>query len=343
MTERLLFISGLSQSGTTLLLALFDGHPDLAVYPDEPRFLRLYMRRAAYQSGAHLLLDSLIGTANPLSMPSETPIKARKHMTQPAVAAADAEARLADLSDQVETAARQVRLRGVDQAMAAEQQTTFLQRYFSAVLKAPRQDAPDVSATMRLHLASAAKAMHGDADRSVLAFKDPFFDARDLQYLGGLLNETPGAISVFVKRSPLGRLNSMLDVQKGLGRGYRLHQNPIRFLQLARKNARDYAHYAKWRSALDRQIRYVEIAYEDLVVDTKGVMENLCEQIGIAYSDHLLKPTKLGASANPPSNRSAAAGEVSSKGVDKWRSGLSAAEKVIQRLFLRLYGVPAAG
>ena len=43
--EMPVYITGLMKSGTTLLLALLDGHPNILAYPDEPSFNRLWARR----------------------------------------------------------------------------------------------------------------------------------------------------------------------------------------------------------------------------------------------------------------------------------------------------------
>jgi len=41
---KLLFISGPGRSGTTLLKDLFDGHPQIAVWPNEWQFITLYKK-----------------------------------------------------------------------------------------------------------------------------------------------------------------------------------------------------------------------------------------------------------------------------------------------------------
>ena len=67
----MVWLSGHSQSGTTLLLSLLDGHSQCLVYPDEPSFGRLFARKDSYKSALHMKLDFLCGTPNPVHFGEE--------------------------------------------------------------------------------------------------------------------------------------------------------------------------------------------------------------------------------------------------------------------------------
>ena len=67
--ERPVLITGLPGSGTSLLMDLIDGHPDILVYPEEPYFRDVFRRR--YKSKDHLLIDWKIGTSNPMHKPCD--------------------------------------------------------------------------------------------------------------------------------------------------------------------------------------------------------------------------------------------------------------------------------
>src|SRR5688572_28632498 len=62
--DRPIWVTGLMKTGSTLLLALLDGHSRILAYPDEPSFDRLFRRR--YQGASHLVKDWLYGTPNQL-------------------------------------------------------------------------------------------------------------------------------------------------------------------------------------------------------------------------------------------------------------------------------------
>jgi hypothetical protein len=60
--KRGLFIGGCQKSGTTLLMSLLDGHPQLVVLPEETHYLEeraKYLKRKSYQARLEILLESL--------------------------------------------------------------------------------------------------------------------------------------------------------------------------------------------------------------------------------------------------------------------------------------------
>lgn len=329
-----IFLAGFSQGGTTLLLSLLDGHPEVFVYPDEPHFSKIFLRSESYVSAKHMWTDSLMGTPNTLLNVNRFPVKELKQKQRAAVPPDQVDDAYDAWSGALGTGAPQGQVRGLKDTGASDD---FINAYLSELHKMPTGETLQLADVVHRHLTAAARAQAPDIVPSRFAFKEPIHDMRHLNWLDAFLQMAPESRVVFLTRHPLARLSSMMRFHEKLGRNFRLSRNPIGFLRLAHKNARDYRLFRLWAKRQAQNPSVLILGFEDLVAAPQDTLRDFADWAGIRFDDKLLSPTKLGAPVKVLTDRTRGDGSISASNVDAWRANLSLAERGLQSALLRLH------
>jgi len=317
--ERPVFVTGLMKTGSTMLLSLFDGHPELLVYPDEPSFHRLFLRQ--YEDAAHLNRDWLFGTPNPLHF---------NEVVQPALldgfgftpkSLSDAIPAQAPV-DRVpfEERIAGVRIRGVpkDRVNDVLDIATY-HRSLSSRLSAPEMKGPgDV---VRATAQALREAVLFDVRPSRWLFKHPLprFRPSSIEWF---FREFPEGRMVILTRDPRGYLNSQIEYARKrrgdrTGAWWRAAHVLRRLLDLER----DYEAFAAL--ALRERTRVLLVTYENLVRDTRATMGRAASFLEIPFDDRMLAPSKLTLPVDVPTATAATKNEVYADSLARWRTDLA--------------------
>jgi len=324
----LIYLTGFSQGGTTLLMSLLDYHPDLLVYPDEPAFGRLFKRAPNYKSPRHIAADFLFGTPNPIHLASEAGTKNIKGKKFPA-ATENEFARIGTVLDQ--NWIERKKLRGIPENEFDH--AGFFKKYHGCLIKAlieNREITPKMAVTFAFEALENAypAAARG---RRIRTFKGPLSGV-SVTKLDWFRTHFKGAI-VFIYRHPHARLYSQILHFRQKGRSQcapRLRESFLGFVRLCIHNAREQNEAQK----IAKLPYIISINYEDLVNDCEKTMKNLCRQLDIPFNEIVLKPTKLGIAVKNPTDRTGGDGAVSNASLYKYKKGLTFWEKMIFSIIL---------
>ncbi|MBT8400278.1 MAG: sulfotransferase [Rhodothermia bacterium] len=301
-----LFIAGASRSGTTLLMNLLDGHPDLVVFPMEHRVFPGFFRtppenRPAYFHGS-FIEDRAAG--------------------QQSILASKA------LHDKYRE--RMERELGIDFFLDVDHEK-FLETYRKTL--GPSQ--PTLRAvldSLMVALLSSSRAVPKTADSFRYAvFKDPFTTEFFAQETA---KELPKSRFIHIIRNPYARYCS---VKRRNIRTARLTQR--RFVK--RVYYRDFVtglaeeSIASLGSAIDNrdsigEDRYRLILFEDLVAEPDSVMRAACAWLEVPFHDNLTSPSKLGSRMESGSSFAPVSGvdsEASSRWIRHFESMTSSSER----------------
>ena len=346
MPCRTIFLTGFSQGGTTLLLSLFDGHSQCAVYPDEPGFYKMWIRRKSYRSNEQKFADCLAGLPNRIHLAREYQIYSDNRQLKNNYNAVVADKDSSDVIEMVRKTYRDKikskKLRGIEQNLDAETQQKFFQAYFSSLFanaKSPgSMDFQHVySACFQALQEATNKVFKTGNKREVHVFKQPFTNLKHLKLLDTFLDNFENPKVVFIDRNPHARLLSIINHNVSKGRSeIRFKNRPVRFLSLALKNAMDFKKFARFKKRHSNNKDFVFPSYERLVIDTESQMRDLCKTLGIQFEPALLKPTKLGVGSKVHTNRTGSGASVSVDAMEKWKTELTTVEKLVSRFFVSI-------
>lgn len=327
----MIWISGHSQSGTTLLLSLLDGHPDCLVYPDEPSFPRLFSRSHEYKTAGHLLNDFLCGTPNPIHFAAEADVSVRsmKDRKQPAIGALQSFKEIIP-----KNSIEHKKIPGIQNCEFPHRD--FFLKYIEGIeRRSLSMYEPDPKMLVE-HcfdaLADTLRSVQPDFEfGSIRMFKQPIssFDDSNLEWFQ---KAWPDGKIIFLHRNPYGRLASIIQYEKQREQGSRcLRRDRKAFLNRCIDVARDHR---KIEDLID-QNGIMLLQYEMLVSEPEKEMRKVCGFLEIEYHSSLLKPSKLGQRTNISTNRTGQSDKISVVSTERWRKSLSLSEKFALFLCLR--------
>jgi hypothetical protein len=333
----IVWLSGHSQAGTTLLLSLIDGHPECLVYPDEPSFSRLFDRMAGYNSAQHMHADFLFGTPEPLLCAREAGLAV--NIKSDRVPAVSEPLPKDDMLARLISYAPRKRLRGLETTDTADfDQALFFSSYYSSLVSRLSEikcvsPVETVSATfdaLRSALAKTAPAL--SEGRAMRVFKQPRTRLRSYS-MSWFTDAWPEGKVVFMTRNPFARLLSIIRHDTRFGQDeIRLNTAPRKFLRLCRSVAADY-----WRAkSLVSEPNFLLVDYDELTANTAVQINKICSFLGISADPILYTPTKLGFPVNTPTNRTGAGKAISSNSRDKWKSELTSGERLALSFYLKI-------
>lgn len=268
-----LFIGGAPRSGTTLLVWLFDWHPQVFIFPKEDKVLQTYWPLP--ENGKDAVIKQLYKEVQFLAPAFAEEKRSQLRAEFGAIPSYDVD------YDRFQEQFAYTLERG---------DGSLLDRIFTGLAVALWASNNEVHG--RYNLADHAP----DTRPKYLLFKNPYFVELYAQNMAGLL---PESRFIHIVRSPIdrylsskarwgqtkrlkGRLNGV-DPVTGLCEVWASSQ------WLARENQRILG-----------EDRYHIIHYEDLIATPESVMRSTAAWLGIQFTDSLLKPTELShpASAN---------------------------------------------
>jgi hypothetical protein len=311
-TKKCLVITGTARSGTSLLMDLIDGHPNIVVYPQEPYFRDIFARK--YTSKTHLLVDSKIGTANPIHKPKKMfletipaynpvgpdPVELNDILIQNVLSLNELEGELRSKN----LAALKAKVH-FDFEVYFNKMNELLEKRFSSL--------GDLMTAMIVAVVHAASL--DSAKLKWWAFKDASFTKFDTffsLYLEGK--------SIIIIRDPHAQYLSAMNF-----RG-KQHGNLLELVKAA----------AWWQESLKLQLnaqkqygeeRIMILRYEDLVDETEQQMRRVSDFLDIEYDEVMKTPTRFGI-PNIVSTSSRDKGDrVFAESVFKWKRRLHFWEK----------------
>jgi hypothetical protein len=314
------YVTGLMKTGSTLLLALLDGHPELLVYPDEPSFERLFGRD--YGDRDELVRDFLFGTPNPLhfnrfvqdGLLAASGFSPRDWRPVPKLPALDQIDRIA-LAEEIE-------LRGVDSSAHA----------FDVV--AYHRTLADELATIhtvdrRALVVATARALAAGAGRAATPpvrwlFKQPLSNFRRSSFEWFFGAFPRGSVVVLV-RDPRAYVTSLLDyVDQNTGGRWSALARTSYFLRRLATLEDDYRSFASAPAEYGSD-RVLVVRYEDLITDTERAMGELATFLGLTFDSSLVTPSKAGGRVRVPTATRAEADRVYAGSLDRYRDDLGRA------------------
>lgn len=336
----MVWLTGLSQGGTTLLLSLMDGHPDLLVYPDEPSFRRLFERAGSYQDPSHMLADFLFGTPNPLHFARQAEIKLpHSDRTRSRVQSLDP-----GFLTNTEIMAAQKQLRGIEASAFLRatgfEQSDFFVEYNQELLRLSKNiETVDPKALVKASFDAlrhaVRKTVPGLKTGHINTFKHPISRLRENGF-SWFFNSWPEGKIIFMRRNPYSRLASRItSIQKKKKHKPRLHENPLKYIKLAGKTASDHCISSRLKSSDN----FLVLDYENMILDLESEMKKAADFIGIPFHDSLLKISKLGIESRIPTNRTGEEQKVSTMSLEKWKSILSGPETGILKLLIKIQDI----
>jgi hypothetical protein len=320
--QKPVWVTGLMRSGTTLLLSLFDHHPELVVYPDEPSFPRLFQRR--YQNGEHLYMDLLYGTANPLHLNASLqntpyyPPSFNFKKSDPIDADLDVPAPVQEKMICNHRALRGIAPERLEKVFSLPLYLKHLEQYAAGRPELTARDA--VMGSIRAF----QSALTDKPEAKRWLFKQPMgsFKTDRLQWFW---DHFPQGRMVVIVRDPRGQYASMVKYLQKRGEAYGARRSKYRFVQTLRKLAASYTELGKLKDSGESG-PLIKVFYEDLVTDTSGVMQRLATFLDIAYDDILTRPTRLGVDNAVVTGRPAFGAEVSREALEAWAQELTPLE-----------------
>lgn len=317
------WITGHTHSGTTLLSSLLDGHPDCLVYPVEPRFDRLFdddVQASLYAMQQLFFFE----TRNALHCAQEWRAAASvPEIQQSPIGGLDTK----QLNAVLANFARSKKIENLE--TQPFDHAAFFNAYFSALTDGLRHlDAPDP----KLHVQASFDALRQAIELAVPnlqtgaipVVKDPIGKFRPHR-LDWFFDTWPNGKAIFLRRNPFGRLWSRIqhDIRNERP-DVRLSNGPKAFIDLSRAFARDHAQAA----FLEQDSRFMLVQYEDLTAHPEHWLRQICQFLDLDFIPSMLQPTCLGFSAQPTTNRTGSAA-ISAGSNNKWRNHLTLAEKAV--------------
>lgn len=322
--DRIIWIAGPSQSGTTLLMSLMDGHPELLVYPDEPHFPRIFQRAPLYASGKQMFLDFLYGTNNPVHLARDVGFRTTNR--KPPIVDESAEEWL----NEIPRIVRAKTLYGV--SAPSFDHVRFFSSYFASLLgNAVKAEtvSPQTLIDWAYRAVEAGEAAVRCKSRPrgrIPAFKMPMRDV-DRTKIEWFRAHYGGRI-VFIRRNPYARLWSQIADRARRGRperAPRLLCSSRGFVRLALFRALDERE-AAW---LVSQPGIVTVRYEALAMNPRGEMRRLCAELGLSFDEVVCEPTRLGYPVKNRTDHRRKGTGVSRESLNAYRRELSLGEKLI--------------
>lgn len=300
--DNCILITGVPKSGTSLLMDLIDGHPNIIVYPQEPFFRDIFRRR--YQNKIHLLIDAKIGTANLMHTPVKTlPAHNRSEPVQ-----------LTDTLIQ-----NKLHLNELTGLLRGKNLTALFdfRKYHDTFNKITSDKLSSLKDLMGAMIVSTTEAISMDTSQLKLwAFKDPSFTEFDKffsLYLDGK--------AIIIIRNPHARYLSVLKTQN------KKHGSIFNLIKYT----------TEWKRITSRQLgirnqfgdeRVLITNYENIVTNTKQEMERISQFVNVEYNEILETPTRFGI-PNIVSTASLDEKQIFKSSVTRWKTELYSWEKLL--------------
>jgi hypothetical protein len=314
------YVTGLMKTGSTLLLALLDGHPELLVYPDEPSFERLFGRE--YADRDELVRDFMFGTPNPLhfnrfvqeELLAPSGFSPRDWRAVPNLPALDELGRGA-LAEQIE-------LRGVEPGAHEFDVVAYHQALadeLSALRDVDRRGA--VVATARALAVGAGRA---ETPPARWLFKQPLstFRRSSFEWFFGAF---PRGSAVVLVRDPRAYVMSLLDyVDRNTGGRWSALARASYFVRRLATLEDDYRSFASTPAEYGSD-RVLVVRYEDLITDTERAMRELARFLGLRFDPSLVTPSKAGGRVRVPTATRDGGDRVYTGSLDRYRRDLGRA------------------
>ncbi|MBL7209787.1 MAG: sulfotransferase [Dehalococcoidia bacterium] len=312
-TKRCLVITGTGKSGTSLLMDLIDGHPNVVVYPDEPYFRDVFARK--YKNKAHLLVDIKIGTANPMHKPKKAFVET---ITAYNPVARRNPVELNDILIQNTLSLNELdgELRSKDPAALKSKVSFDFELYFDKMNELVEKQFSSLSDLMTAMIVATVDASSLDSARlKWWAFKDAAFYKFDTffsLYLEGK--------AIIIVRDPHAQyLSVMTEAGKQHGG----------FLELVRT-------VVWWQAGVVTQLKLQEeygeerimvLYYEDLVSEPNQQMRRVAGFLGIEYDEAMTTPTRFGVPNTVSTSTQDGGDRVYRESAAKWKTKLHFWEK----------------
>ena len=274
--RRGLFVGGCPKSGTTLLLALLDGHPELVVLPEETHYFeqgKKYRALRDYQAKLHHLLTR-----------SDLRLLDRGRVELPRAACGP------DIRD----------YHGFDHGL-------FMQLAGSFVNQPGMNDSLLLSETIRAYVIARGYNWR-DCVRWVE--KTP----GNVPYMDDLFGLFPEAKLIQVVRDPRAVFASR---QQRLINRYGGHAKAHRLVREWNESSRQITRLRK------HPANCLVIRYEDLVQNSRAVLEEVCRFSGIQFLPVLLEPTRAGRQWQGNSTFYTEFNGIDAHPIEKWKDELT--------------------
>jgi hypothetical protein len=347
--ERPVYITGRPHSGTTLLLGMLDGHPDLLVYPDETFFPMLFRKR--YQGAQEMITDFLFRIPNRMHYY----MLAREHLKESdkdnfKVLPPDIRDKVGQ--ERIDQFIAQYQVRGLskeqtDQTLDIEQYHQYLTQHLRPeYIKAKRNL---LLTTMRALLAA---LKNPPSDPVGWAFKQPV-NLRRPDGLSWFFNAFTQGRCIFIVRDPRAWFNSKRnrewtttwDPKKTRDRqqAYRSADGKIKGLNLLRLYL-DRVKNLPSEYALPHRLaedygpkRFFLLYYENLIKEPQKQMKKVADFLGVPYVERLEIPTRLGIRYRVLTGQQEQADRVYQSQSEKWRTELESWQVVLIETLLESY------
>jgi Sulfotransferase family len=277
--RRGLFLGGCPKSGTTLLLALLDGHPELVVLPEETHFFeegRKYHALGSFQARLRHLLE-----CSDLRLLDQGRV------------GPSSDARGVDARDYL----------GFDHARFARLAQDFVNR-------------PSMNLSLLLSETIRAYMITLGCDwRDCVRWVEK--TPSNVPYADDLFRLFPDARLIQVVRDPRAVFASR---KRRLINRYGRHAKAHRLVREWNQSSRQIK---KWRDCADK---FLVVRYEDLVQNSRPVLEEICRFVGIEFVPILLQPTRAGLPWQGNSTFYTAFDGIDAQPVDHWITELTQEE-----------------
>lgn len=330
----MIWLTGHTHSGTTMLMSMLDGHPDCLVYPTEPFFYAL-CNRYKFSSNAQMRQFFLFNSRNSLHCRDE-------QLEFETTSSDDQDLNFDALSEALQALALHKKIPELSQIDFPHE--TFFSAYFarlvgdleSIVAPDPKQYPQAAFSALRAAVTATRPEMETGPH---LAFKDPLGQFRP-GMLDWFLNTWPDGKVVFLRRDTHARVWSHIQHDVRHGRpNVRLSTDRSAFTGVCKSYARDRI----YSSLLPDNDRILKIDYEALVTNPRKTMAHVCDFLGIAFDECVTRSTCLGIDAKPRTNRTGS-NKINTNSLLKWKGNLTKAEQLIIKYYLlrassrKLYG-----
>jgi sulfotransferase family protein len=289
----MVWISGMSQGGTTLLMSLLDSHPELLVYPEEPSFQRI-AERTGYADAEHVFADFLFGTPNSL------------HFVKQAGLAADPSSRYspgvpASATDHIPKAlewSAGKKMIGLEDhpdfphARFFQSYMARLDERFKATRPGGAQGIMEITFDA---LETACREIKISKTPRFNAFKIPFSRVEQTGFEWFRKIYPEGKI-VFISRDPLSRLQSRYRYNRRDHAEVGLRHR----IRLIQSTAGGETTFQRMRNN-NSDVLFIE--YESLVTRPEEVLSKVYDFIGIEFDQNFNSITKLGFASEIRTNR----------------------------------------
>lgn len=302
------FVIGPAKSGTTLMVALLDNHPELTVVPLEVKYYDMYKnvihsssdyRRAIdfflYTSKLKLIQQNRLSTVDPMNTGYQ------------------------DYSDiNFETIKKELDKRCAVYERHPETDRSVLARFI-----------------IDFHEAYSAAGGHKIQKGFVVKEGN-----HGLPYLDLITTDFPNAKFIVLVRDPRDMFASLKSIADLMRQGwmYPSFSSSISVLEYIfskpRKSCRAYVEFFRDQVS-DGQIHFVR--YEDLVQDPKSVMQQIGDFLNINFCEQLLTPTAAGKAWGGNASDGNPIVGISRSRISKWEKALNKSEIILIEYFLKNY------